>query len=66
MTGRLSWGALLVGLAWPVATRGADPLPPDGFELKVPEDDGSFSTTRPEYLQYYFGWTRRFAWPKGQ
>ena len=38
----------------------------DGFELKVPEDDGSFSTTRPEYLQYYFGLTRRFAWPKGQ
>jgi opacity protein-like surface antigen len=38
----------------------------DGFELKVPEDDGSFSKTRPEYLQYYFGLTRRFAWPKGQ
>jgi hypothetical protein len=33
----------------------------DGFELKVPEDDGSFSKTRPEYLQYYFGLTRRFA-----
>ena len=32
----------------------------------VPESDGSFTTTRPEYVQFYLGVTRRFDWPKGQ
>ena len=37
----------------------------DQVKTTVPEPDGSFSTTRPEYIQLYLGFTRRFDWPKG-
>jgi len=38
----------------------------DGIEAMVPRMDGSLMTTRPDYLQFYVGLTRRFAWPQGQ
>jgi len=38
----------------------------DELKTTVPEADGSFSTTRPEYLQIYLGFTRHFDWPEGQ
>jgi len=36
----------------------------NGFRLTVADTDGSVRRTRPDYIQFYFGVTHRFAWPE--
>ncbi len=37
----------------------------DGIKLRVPDTNGNIVTTRPDYFQFHFGVTVRFAWPRG-
>ena len=35
-----------------------------GLGIEIPTEDGSTTTVRPDYLQFYVGVTRRYKWPE--